>query len=253
MKQPYVKLIKDNHIATIEFFHPKHNSLPSKLLRDLIQAINEVGNDQTIKVIVLQSFGNRTFCAGASFEEMSKITTESAGKDFFAGFANLINTIRLCPKIIIGRVQGKAVGGGVGLIAASDYCLATKYASIKLSELDIGIGPFVISPVIKRKIGLSSLTKITLESQSFFSAEWSKNNGLYSEIYENQEELDVAIKIIANKVCTYNPQSVIKMKRIFWEGTENWDDLLDKRSEISGKLAMTSFTKSKLFKFKNKD
>lgn len=246
MNQPFVKLTKDNEVAYIEFFHPKHNSLPSNLLHDIEQAIKEAGDNPTIKVIVLQSGGNRAFCSGASFEEMISIDNEEEGKSFFSGFANVINAMRTCPKLIIGRIQGKAVGGGVGIIACTDYCLATKHAAIKLSELNIGIGPFVISPAIERKIGLIAMSEITIKSNTFFSAEWARQKGLFSEVYEDNEELDIAVKAIAELVCTYNPESVREIKNIFWKGTEHWDTLLAERAQITGRLVLSDVTKKKL-------
>jgi methylglutaconyl-CoA hydratase len=180
MSKPYVKQTIVNNISYIEFYHPSQNSLPGDLLQKLEDFIKKAGNHQDVKVIVLQSGGDRTFCAGASFKELVNISDEDSGKSFFSGFANVINAMRSCPKLIIGRIQGKTVGGGVGIIAASDYCLATKYAEIKLSELNIGIGPFVVGPVIERKIGLSSLSQISLNPSKFFTASWAKNNGLYA-------------------------------------------------------------------------
>jgi len=168
MSKTYVKQTIVNNISYIEFYHPSHNSLPGDILRKLVNLIKSAGDNKDIKVIVLQSGGDRTFCAGASFKELVNISDEDSGKTFFSGFANVINAMRICPKLIIGRIQGKTVGGGVGIIAACDYSLATKYAEIKLSELNIGIGPFVIGPVIERKIGLSSFSKISLNPTRFF-------------------------------------------------------------------------------------
>lgn len=252
MSQPYVKSFQAKEVAHIEFFHPKHNSLTSHLLKKLVTAIEQAGKRSTVKVIVLRSGGDRSFCAGASFEEMTTITNEESGKAFFSGFANVINSIRKCPKLVIGRVQGKAIGGGVGLIAATDYCLATKHASIKLSELSIGIGPFVISPVIKRKIGISALTQISFESKSFFPPDWLRQKGLYNKVFENQEVLDLEIEKMAALACTYNLESVLEMKKIFWEGTENWDAILGEKAAISGRLALSETTKKKMNQFQKK-
>lgn len=250
MTQPYVKQTVANAISTIEFFHPAHNSLPGDILDKLVEAIIEAGRNNLVKVVIVKSGGDRTFCAGASFNELIKIDDPEKGKVFFSGFANVINAMRKCPKFIIGRVQGKAVGGGVGLASATDYCLATKYASVKLSELNVGIGPFVVGPAIERKIGLSGMSQIAIDANSFYEADWARQKGLYASVYDTIEELDKAVQELAEKLCDYNPEAMKKMKEIFWQGTEHWDDLLAQRAAISGKLVLSEFTKETLMRFK---
>jgi len=250
MPNPYAKQTIKNNISFIEFYHPSHNSLPGDILQKLVNLIKNAGDNKDIKVIVLQSGGDRTFCAGASFKELVNISDEDSGKTFFSGFANVINAMRICPKLIIGRIQGKTVGGGVGIIAACDYCLATKYAEIKLSELNIGIGPFVIGPVIERKIGLSSLSQISLNPSKFFTTSWAKDNGLYAEVFENISQLDLAVQAFAEGLCSFNQEAVNEIKKLFWRGTDHWDILLEEQAIISGRLVLSSFTKEKLNKFK---
>jgi len=250
MSKPFVKQTIKNNISFIEFYHPSHNSLPGDILQKLVSLIKNAGNNKDIKVIVLQSGGDRTFCAGASFKELVNISDEDSGKTFFSGFANVINAMRICPKLIIGRIQGKTVGGGVGIISACDYSLATKYAEIKLSELNIGIGPFVIGPVIERKIGLSSFSKISLNPTRFFAASWAKDNGLYAEVFENISELDLAVQTFAEELCSFNQEAMNEIKKLFWRGTDHWDTLLLEQAKISGRLVLSNFTKEKLSKFK---
>jgi len=250
MSKPFVKQTIKNNISFIEFYHPSHNSLPGDILQKLVSLIKNAGNNKDIKVIVLQSGGDRTFCAGASFKELVNISDEDSGKTFFSGFANVINAMRICPKLIIGRIQGKTVGGGVGIISACDYSLATKYAEIKLSELNIGIGPFVIGPVIERKIGLSSFSKISLNPTRFFAASWAKDNGLYTEVFENISELDLAVQTFAEELCSFNQEAMNEIKKLFWRGTDHWDALLLEQAKISGRLVLSNFTKDKLSKFK---
>jgi len=224
--------------------------MPSDILLKLTETIVEAGNNNTINVIVLKSGGDRTFCAGASFNEVMAVTTAEEGKAFFSWFAHVINTMRKCPKLIIGRIQGKTVGGGVGLAAATDYCLANKHAAIRLSELSIGIGPFVIEPAVTRKIGLSAMSQMTIDAETFFSAEWAKSKGLYAEVFETNEELDEAVTTLAEKLSTYNPEALKQMKSVFWEGTKHWDALLIQRAEISGALVLSDFTKNTLKRFR---
>ena len=246
----YVKQNTENAIATIEFFHPEQNSLPGNILAQLAQTITETGNNPEVKVIILQSGGDRTFCAGASFKELIAINDAGTGKVFFSGFANVINAMRKCPKFIIGRIQGKTVGGGVGIAAATDYCMATQFASIKLSELNVGIGPFVVSPAIERKMGVSAMSQIAIDANTFYEADWAKAKGLYTNVYESIEALDEAVEAFANHLCTYNPEAMLEMKKIFWKGTEDWDLLLAERAAISGRLVLSDFTKETLKKFK---
>ncbi len=241
-----------NGLATIEFYHPMSNSLPGAILSQLAQTITNAGNDENIRVILLQSSGDRTFCAGASFEELSKIKNFEEGKKFFMGFANVINAARKCPKLIIGRVQGKAVGGGVGMASAVDYCIATKYASVKLSELALGIGPFVVGPAVERKIGTSSMSTMAINATKWYSAEWAKTKGLYAEVFENASEMDEHINELSLKLANSNPKATKALKEIFWEGTESWDELLDKRASISGKLILSTYSSNAINAIKNK-
>ena len=250
MSEPYVKIDIVNEVGYIEFFHPAHNSLPGNLLAELAQIITDAGTNKGIKVIVLKSGKDRTFCAGASFKELININDEETGKVFFSGFANVINAMRKCPKFIIGRIQGKTVGGGVGLAASTDYCMASKYAAIKLSELNIGIGPFVVGPAIERKIGLTGMSQIAIDANSFYPAEWAQQKGLFTHVYESNEELDEAVKNTAEHLCTYNVEAMLEMKKIFWQGTDHWDTLLAERAQISGRLVLSEFTKEKLKGFK---
>ena len=244
--EAYVTVEIKNHIATIEFFHPEQNSLPGSVLKDLANAITETGINDQVKVIILQSGGDRTFCAGASFKELIAINDSETGKVFFSGFANVINAMRKCPKFIIGRIQGKTVGGGVGIAASTDYCMATKFASIKLSELNVGIGPFVVSPAIERKMGVSAMSQIAIDANTFYEANWAREKGLYATVFETIEELDEAVQKFAEHLCTYNPEAMMEMKKIFWRGTDDWDNLLAERAAISGRLVLSDFTKEKL-------
>ena len=248
--QPFVSLSIENEVGYIEFFHPEHNAMPTENLLKLEQIITDTGLNDDVKVLVLKSGGDRTFCAGASFHELLVVNNPDEGQKFFSGFARVINAMRKCPKLIIGRVQGKTVGGGVGLAAATDYCLATNNASIKLSELSIGIGPFVIEPVVSRKIGLSAMTQLTLNADTFFSAEYAKQIGLYGSVLDTIEDLDHAVKTLAEKLTTYNPEALKEIKTVFWENTNHWDALLEERAKISGKLVLSQFTKDTLKRFK---
>lgn len=248
----YVNLQTDNGIGTINFFHPSHNSMPGYQLRALANTITQAGNDDSIKVIILRSAGDKTFCAGASFDELINIKNIDEGRIFFSGFANVINAMRTCPKFIIGRVQGKAVGGGVGIAAAVDYCFATKAASVKLSELAVGIGPFVVGPAVVRKIGISAMSQLSIDATSFYSADWALGKGLYAGIYETADEMDTAIHALADRLVQSNPEAMKSLKQICWEGTENWDILLANRAEISGTLVLSDFTRNAIEKFKAK-
>ncbi|WP_299215250.1 enoyl-CoA hydratase/isomerase family protein [uncultured Dokdonia sp.] len=250
MSDPYVKEDIHNGISTITFFHPAHNSLPGDILAKLTATITEAGQNDAVKVIILKSGGDRTFCAGASFKELININDAETGRVFFSGFANVINAMRTCPKFIIGRVQGKTVGGGVGVASATDYCMASKFASIKLSELNVGIGPFVVGPAVERKLGLTGMSQIAIDANTFYDAEWARQKGLYTQVYDSTEALDEAVQAFAENLCTYNPEAMREMKTILWKGTEDWDTLLAERAAISGRLVLSDFTKETLKRFK---
>jgi methylglutaconyl-CoA hydratase len=237
-------------IATISFFHPAHNSLPGALLAELARTITAVGQNAATSVIILRSEGEKTFCAGASFDELVAIENEAQGLTFFSGFAHVINACRTCPRIILGRVQGKAIGGGVGLAAATDYCFATAQAAVKLSELVVGIGPFVVGPAIERKIGVAAYAQLALDAAEFRSAQWAQAKGLYQEVLDNEATLDAAVQAFATKLTAYNPEALSELKQVLWAGTGDWDALLTERAAISGRLVLSDFTRRAIQQFK---
>ena len=249
----YVKSELHNGVTTIEFYHPQSNSLPLKILDELAQTIHRAGNDDETKLIVLGSAGGeKAFCAGASFDELASIQNAEQGLQFFSGFAHVINAMRTCPKFIIARVHGKCVGGGVGLVAAADYAIATEHAEIKLSELAIGIGPFVVGPAVERKIGTSAFTQLAIDAQMWRSAQWAGRKGLFAEVHANAGEMDESLARLKNALVNSSPTAMAEMKKIFWNGTENWDHVLLERAAISGKLVLSSFTKGAIERFKAK-
>lgn len=244
--------VASNGVCTIEFSHPASNSLPGKLLRELATTISNCGADPEVTVIVLRSAGDRAFCAGASFDELIAIETAGQGLEFFSGFALVINAMRTCPKLIIGRVQGKAVGGGVGLASAVDYCLATEHAAVKLSELAVGIGPFVVGPAVERKIGSSSMSQLAIDASSWRSAQWAADRGLYAQVFSSTDELDDGVRALAERLAASNPEAMRELKRIFWSGTDDWDALLAERAAISGRLVLSDFTRNAIAQFKSR-
>lgn len=250
MAEAYVIAEFHNGVTTIEFFHPQSNSLPGKILNDLTTAITHAGHDPGTHVIILRSAGEKSFCAGASFDELIAIQNEEEGLKFFSGFANVINAMRLCPKFIIGRIQGKAVGGGVGMAASVDYAIATDAAEIKLSELAVGIGPFVVGPAVERKMGVSAFSQLAINATKFYTADWATENGLFAEKHLTVADMDESVKRLASELMKSSPEAMAEMKKIFWKGTDNWDTLLIERATISGRLVLSEFTKKAIEKFK---
>ncbi len=253
MQESYISTHTDHiGITAIEFFHPQSNSLPGKMLNELAQEIHHAGLNADTKVIVLRSGGDKAFCAGASFDELAAITNAEEGKIFFSGFARVINAMRTCGKLIIGRIQGKCVGGGVGLLAAVDYAIATEAAEVKLSELAIGIGPFVVGPVIERKTGSASFSHLAIDAGMWRNADWAKRKGLFAEVHATAEQMDESIARIAHTLAHSSPEAMTELKKIFWKGTENWDNLLAERAAVSGRLVVSRFTKDAIARFKAK-
>jgi methylglutaconyl-CoA hydratase len=252
MNSGYVKSHIEHGINTIEFFHPQSNSLPGKILGELAKEIHFAGTHDDTKVIILKSAGDKTFCSGASFDELVSIKTEAEGLKFFSGFAGVINAMRKCPKFIIGRIQGKAVGGGVGIAAAVDYAIATDKAELKLSELAIGIGPFVVGPAVERKIGQAAFSALAIDATMWRNADWAKRKGMFAEVHESIENMDESIDRLSNTLSHSSPTAMAEMKKTFWKGTEHWDDLLKERAAISGRLVLSEFTKKAIEKFKAK-
>ena len=252
VKNGYVKTETHQGITTIEFSHPKSNSLPAKILEALAKEIHFAGTHSESKVIILKSAGDSTFCSGASVNELMDIKNEAEGQKFFSGFADVINAIRKCPKFIIGRIQGKCVGGGVGLAAAVDYAIATENAEIKLSELELGIGPFVVGPAIEKKIGSAAFSALAIDSAMWRNSEWAKRKGLFAEVHESIVNMDESIFRLSHHLSHSNPAAMAEMKKIFWKGTEHWDDLLKERAAISGRLVLSEYTKAAIEKIKAK-
>lgn len=248
--EPFVKRNTEQGIATITFFHPQSNSLPSAILQQLAVEIEAAGEDENAKVIVLQSAGEKAFCAGASFDELIAINDLQQGKKFFSGFAGVINAMRKAPKFVIARVQGKAVGGGVGIASAADYTFAVSSASVKLSELAVGIGPFVVGPAVERKIGSSAFCQLAINASEWQSAAWAANKGLYAELFDTAEAMDEAIQKLSTTLSNSNPEAMMLLKRAAWQGTEHWDQLLIERAEMSGKLVLSDFTRNAISAFK---
>ena len=253
MSEAYVKSHIEHGINTIEFFHPQSNSLPGKILEELAHEIHFAGTHDDTSVIILKSAGEKTFCSGASFDELVAIKDETEGLKFFSGFANVINAMRKCPKFIIGRIQGKCVGGGVGLASAVDYAIATDKAEVKLSELAVGIGPFVVGPAVERKIGTAAFSALAIDATTWRNAEWARRKGMFAEMHQTIEGMDESIDRLANTLAHSNTEAMAAMKKTFWKGTEHWDELLKERAAISGKLVLSEFTTNAIAKFKKKE
>lgn len=249
---PEESIITDisNHIGTITFYHPKGNSLPGNMLRELAATITKTGQNDQVNVVLLKSKGEGAFCGGASFDELMTISNFNEGKEFFMGFALVLNAMRKCPKLIIVRVQGKTVGGGVGIAAAGDYTLAHQSAAIKLSELALGIGPFVVGPAVRRKIGDTHFSTLAIDATNWYDAEWAHARGFYAHIFTSHEELDNAVHNMAAELAHSSPEAMKELKQMFWRGTDYWDTLLEQRAEISGRLVLSDYAKNSINKFK---
>jgi methylglutaconyl-CoA hydratase len=236
-------------VATIRFGHPKGNSLPAALLQQMAAAVDALAADASVRVVVLCSTEPGPFCAGASFDELTRITDAASGKEFFLGFARIILAMRRCPKLIIARVHGKVVGGGVGLAAAADYAIAAEGAAVRLSELAIGIGPFVVGPVIERKIGLGAFQALSIDAGTWRDATWAERHGLFAQVVPSRAALDAAVTALADRLVVSNPEATAQLKRVFWHGTEHWDTLLDERAAMSGALVLSAFSREAIAAF----
>lgn len=242
----------EHRVATVKFSHPKQNSFPRQLLQRLTKTFEDIALNKEVHVILLKSDEDHVFSAGASFDELLQINSPEEGKHFFMGFANLINAIRKCPQPVVGRIHGRAIGGGVGLVAACDYAIATEKASVKLSEIAIGIGPFVISPAVSRKIGVAALSELALTAHQWKNAYWAKEKGLYAQVFDNSSKMDKELDLLLSKLASYSPQGVAALKKSLWNGTDHWDQLLAENAAISGRLVLSDITQQTLKTFKKK-
>lgn len=240
----------NGHVATIEFGHPASNSFVAELLDRVAKELDKLSENENIHVILLKSEGEKAFCAGASFDELMAVSNLEEGKKFFSGFAHVINAMRKCSKVIVGRVQGKTVGGGVGLAAACDYVFALENASIKLSELSIGIAPLVIEPAVERKIGTGALAELSLAPTEWKTAYWAQEKGLFAKVFDSFTEMDRELDFFTNQLASYNPDGLTEWKKALWKNTEHWDQLLVDRAAITGTLVLSDFTRNALSKFK---
>jgi methylglutaconyl-CoA hydratase len=252
MEKAYVKSSVQHGLCSIEFFHPQSNSLPGALLQELAAAIRDAGKNTDCRLILLRSQGQKAFCAGASFDELSQLKNEQEGLQFFSGFAEVINAMRTCGKIIVGRIHGKCVGGGVGLAAAVDYALATEEAAVKLSELAVGIGPFVVGPAVERKIGLSAFSQLALDATGWRSANWAHDRGLFAELYADTIGLDEGVNRLVTQLLNSSQEALRALKTVFWSGTDHWDQLLIERAAISGKLILSEASRKAIESFKKR-
>jgi len=252
MEKAYVKSSVQHGLCSIEFFHPQSNSLPGALLQELAAAIRDAGKNTDCRLILLRSQGQKAFCAGASFDELSQLKNEQEGLQFFSGFAEVINAMRTCGKIIIGRIHGKCVGGGVGLAAAVDYALATEEAAVKLSELAVGIGPFVVGPAVERKIGLSAFSQLALDATGWRNANWAHERGLFAELYADTIGLDEGVNRLVTQLLNSSEEALRALKIVFWKNTEHWDQLLIERAAISGKLILSEASRKAIESFKKR-
>lgn len=251
-KEAYVVSSTNDNITTIEFYHPQSNSLPGKILNQIADEIHQADHNKQSAVIIIKSAGEKAFCAGASFDELLQINSTEEGLIFFSGFAKVINAIRVSSKFVIARIQGKCVGGGVGLAAAADYSIALDTADIKLSELAVGIGPFVVGPAVERKMGTSAFSSLSIDATSWRNAQWAYNKGLFAELHTSIEKVDEAVLKLAKTLSQSNPEAMMDLKRVFWKGTEDWDTLLNERAAISGRLILSDFSRKAIEKFKAK-
>ena len=247
--QPFVTSQIKNHISEITFGTPKSNSLPSEILEKLAQIILTEGSKPEVKAILLKSEGEKAFCAGASFDELLEINDLETSKKFFGGFAKVLNAMRNCGKIVVVRVQGKTTGGGVGIACAADYCFATENASLALTEINLGIGPFVIGPYVERKIGKSQFTAMAIDAD-FRSANWAEQHNIYHSVSPTIAEMDAEVAQFLEKLATKSTDALALIKKVSWEGTEHFDKLMPKRILMSASLLLEDSTKANIEKIK---
>ena len=252
-KEGFVKSEVHNHISTILFYHPKGNALPTKLLKKLKEEIDHASHDDNIKVILLRSVQHDVFCSGAYFNELLEIKNQQEAQKFFMGFAQVVNSMRKCAKLIVARVHGKVVGGGLGLVAAADYAIALEGADVRLSELSIGIGPYVIAPAMIRKMGISSFSQLAIDAQLWRNSDWARRKGLFAELHPTVEGMDESIARLSAQLAHSSTEAMAELKKVLWKGTEDWDQLLSKRAEISGRLVGSTYTKAAIEKFRTRD
>ena len=240
-----------NQISHIEFGTSKSNSLPGEILELLAQTILSEAAKVDVKAIVLKSSGEKAFCAGASFDELLQIDELEISKKFFGGFAKVLNAMRTCGKLVIVRVQGKTTGGGVGIACGADYCFATKDSSLALTELNLGIGPFVIGPYVERKIGKSEFTAMAIDAD-FRSAQWAERNHIYHVVSDSIEEMDEKLTVFLDTLASRSADALALLKKVSWEGSEHFEKLMPERIQMSASLILEDSAKENINKIKER-
>lgn len=247
--QPTVHTQIENSIAKIQFYNPASNACDPSMLAQMVHAFNTLSANSQVKVILLSSKGNKAFCAGASITHLSELKDMKAATDFFSGFGRLILSMKNCNKIIVTSVQGKAVGGGVGIIAASDYVIATENSGLRLSELMIGIGPLVIAPAVIRKVGVAHFSQLSLKPSTWKDAKWGAAHGLFNELVTDGDSLENVTVDYCNSLASYSAQALSALKSVLWQGTEHWEELLYENAAKTATLSLSEDAQESFKKF----
>lgn len=247
----FVRAELKNSVAEITFGTSKSNSLPGAILEKLAKTILEEGGKKEVKAILLKSEGEKAFCAGASFDELLEIAELETSKKFFGGFAKVLNAMRNCGKIVVVRVQGKTTGGGVGIACGADYCFATKHSALALTELNLGIGPFVIGPYVERKIGKSQFAAMAIDAD-FRSATWAEQHNIYHSVSDSIQEMDEKLDEFLLTLAGRSADALALIKKVSWEGTDHFYDLMPARIHMSASLILEDYAKENICKIKER-
>lgn len=190
-----------------------HNAFNDELIGEAIDLFSNI-DPKAARAVVLQGTG-KNFCAGADLNWMSRMvsyTREENVRDSSL-LAKMYALINECPLPVIGRIQGAAIGGGVGLVSVCDVAISTAKTQFGLSEVKLGILPAVISPYVIAKIGESHARALFLTGERF-DAERALRIGLVHRVVETAEDLDNAVYETITQLKTSGPEAVNACKKL---------------------------------------
>jgi methylglutaconyl-CoA hydratase len=204
-------------VVTVTLDRPDvRNALSAGLITELTRCMREIAGREDVRAVILTGEGD-SFCAGADIGYMRQTASfsyeenlEDAGR-----LAALFESIAECPKPVVARIKGAAIGGGVGLVAAADVSVAEEGTIFAFSEVRLGISPATIAPFVLRKIGHSHARSLFLTGERF-GAERAREIGLVHEVAP-EGELDEVVQKKIGQITSGGPESLASTKRLLGE------------------------------------
>jgi methylglutaconyl-CoA hydratase len=205
---------REDDVVTVRLNRPEvHNAMNEPLMKELTQCFLSLSKDETVRCIIFTGSG-ASFCAGADLNWMKSMAQYSMNENIQDSrlLLNLYEAIYHCPKPVIGRINGHAFGGGIGLIAVCDITIAPPEKKFAFSEAKLGIIPSVISTYVVRRIGLSTMRRLFITGERFTS-EYAKEIGLLDYVVP-EDEFDETILEYVDILRLSGPHAISEVKEL---------------------------------------